>query len=112
MIRAPHAVVSVFDERLIKKAGQSAYPPGHHLLQQHRASRNVATGGADLPAFSIVFNFSGDKTERIDMTKASPIIDMPPDRSSEFTTVVDLPDLEALPANNEQDDAVEQDEDV
>src|SRR5205085_10145408 len=25
---------------------------GHHLLQQDRASRNVATGGADLPARS------------------------------------------------------------
>jgi hypothetical protein len=58
-------------------------------------------GAGEVPVFSVTFNFSG-KTERIDVVGGDrmpgPTIDMQPDRPSEFTTVVDLPDLEALPA--------------
>src|ERR1051326_6237403 len=66
-------------------------------------------GGGEATVFSIVFNLSGDRTERIDMTAAEhasgpPIVDMRPDRS-ESTTVVEFPELEPLGADGEKDDA-------
>jgi len=55
-------------------------------------------GGGEATVFSIVFNLSGDRTERIDMTAAEPpagppIVDMRPGQRSDVTTVVEIPDL-------------------
>jgi hypothetical protein len=63
-------------------------------------------GGESSVQFSIVFNFEGRGAERIVMTPA----DHATGPASDFTTVVDVPELiEPLPVGDEEDDVIEED---
>ena len=69
--------------------------------------------GAEAPIFSLTINFGAGRAERIEMmaldSASPPAIDMQPGLSPEFTTVVGVAEREPRPANDDQDDVIEED---